>query len=213
MADRRRNESSTVGPFSRSLQTNPGDSRGWRGLFRWRRKPKLAFTARSRSGHGASDVLVAGLGITLGLTCALFPWYIFFNQEKFGIRALQFEGNDTENTGTITLSPQPERVGAPVAEIPPTQLDLLATGTLPPRNRDENQSGVGLTEQPFPMPDANFRLVHVANGRAMIEDDTGLFIVQRGSTLPDNSRVAAIEQRDGQWVLVTTGDQVVELTP
>ena len=43
----------------------------------------------------------------------------------------------------------------------------------------------------------------IANGRAMIEDDTGLFIVQRGSILPDTSRVAAIEERDGRPVLVT----------
>ena len=38
----------------------------------------------------------------------------------------------------------------------------------------------------------------------MIEDDAGLWVVQPGSMLPDSSRVAAIEQRDGKWVLVTT---------
>ena len=37
----------------------------------------------------------------------------------------------------------------------------------------------------------------------MIEDDSGLFIVQRGSMLPEFSRVASIEERDGRWVLVT----------
>ena len=58
-----------------------------------------------------------------------------------------------------------------------------------------------------------FRLVHVANGRAMIEDDAGLWVVQAGSMLPDSSRVAGIEQRDGKWVLVTSTDRVVALTP
>ncbi len=46
----------------------------------------------------------------------------------------------------------------------------------------------------------------------MIEDSDGLWVVQRGSQLPDASRVAAIEQRDGRWVLVTTHDKVVELS-
>jgi hypothetical protein len=37
-------------------------------------------------------------------------------------------------------------------------------------------------------------------------------VVQRGSRLPDNSRVAGIEQRDGKWVLVTSADRVIELS-
>ena len=45
----------------------------------------------------------------------------------------------------------------------------------------------------------------------MIEDSDGLWVVQRGSQLPDASRVAAIEQRKGRWVLVTSNDTVVEL--
>jgi len=55
-------------------------------------------------------------------------------------------------------------------------------------------------------------MVHVANGRAMIEDDAGLWIVQRGSKLPDSSIVSSIEQRGGKWVLVTSTDQVIELS-
>ena len=43
----------------------------------------------------------------------------------------------------------------------------------------------------------------------MLEDDTGLFIVQPGSILPDNSRVATIEERDGRPVLVTDGGIVL----
>ena len=63
-----------------------------------------------------------------------------------------------------------------------------------------------------PGDEAQFRLVHVANGRAMIEDEAGS-AVQTGSTLPDLSRVASIEQRKGKWVLVTSTDRVIALTP
>lgn len=183
-------------------------------LFRRRPKPRPSFTAESRSGAGSSDVVIAGLGIGLGLVCALFPWYIFFNQDQFGIRAMKFEGNG-EIEGKIELSAQPDRVGAPSesAEIPAEQFDLLVTGTLPKVLDDEGTPTPGLSEQPFPGVAEEFRLVYAANGRAMIEDDTGLYVVQPGSRLPDNTRVATIEQRDGNWVLVTTADQVIELAP
>ena len=71
---------------------------------------------------------------------------------------------------------------------------------------------LGLAEQPFPVPVASFRLIQIANGRAMIEDDTGLFVVQAGSALPDSTRVKAIEQRDGRPVLVTDSGTVLEIS-
>jgi hypothetical protein len=180
-------------------------------LFGRRAAVAPGLTPQSRDRRG--DLVIAGLGIALGLGCALFPWYIFFNQDKFGIRALKFEGQGERETGPIYLGSQPDRVGAPmtVEDIPPMKLDLFATGTLP--ENDGVSGGVpGLSEQPFPPEIAAFRLVHVANGRAMIEDDTGLWVVQRGSRLPDNSRVAGIEQRDGKWVLVTSAAKVIELS-
>ena len=81
------------------------------------------------------------------------------------------------------------------------QLDLFATGTLPQTPDDARARRPGLDRAALPGRLAEFQLVHVANGRAMIEDDAGLWIVQRGSTLPDNSqRRQSIEQRDGKWV-------------
>jgi hypothetical protein len=62
--------------------------------------------------------------------------------------------------------------------------------------------------QPFPGDALAFKLVHIANGRAMIEDDAGLWVVKNGSKLPDSSRVTSIEQRSGKWVLVTSTNKV-----
>lgn len=176
----------------------------------WQGKQKPSAPVRDRR----SDITLALLGITLGLICALFPWYIFFNQEKFGIRAMKFAGNSGTMDQTIVLGNQPERVGAPltVDDIPTMNLDFLATGTVKSGVEDEDGQEVpDLAEQPFPAEEPLFRLIHVANGRAMIEDDAGLFVVQRGSRLPDNSRVAAIEQRAGNWVLVTSNERVIPL--
>lgn len=169
-------------------------------------------TAPGKRGR-RSDLIIAGLGIALGFGCAVFPWYIFFNQEKFGIRAVKFEGNG-DRTQPVTLGSSGERVGAPMSaeDIPPMQLDLFATATTSSGDEDDGDAKrIEALDQPFPGDDVRFRLVYAAAGRAMIADETGMWVVQRGSLLPDNSKVAGIEQRDGKWVLVTSAEKVVEL--
>jgi hypothetical protein len=129
---------------------------------------------------------------------------------------MKFEGNGTSVSGPVAIGPQPQRVGAPmdIKDIPVEQLDLFATGTLPKKKEDGSGAPApGLDQQPFPAEIPQFHLVHVANGRAMIEDDAGLWIVQAGSVLPDSSVVTSIEKRDGQWVLVTSNDRVYQLDP
>jgi hypothetical protein len=37
-----------------------------------------------------------------------------------------------------------------------------------------------------------------------------MYLVRVGSILPDNSRVATLEQRDGKWVIVTSAGDVVQ---
>jgi hypothetical protein len=172
----------------------------------------VAARRASKKSRLREDLLLGLFGVGLGLGCALFPWYVFFNQEKFGIRAVQFEGGgDNARSGGVVATPQIARIpNFPEVKEEP-ELDQFATGTTPP-NEEAKDETAKLLEQPFPPQDVPFRLVHVVNGRAMIQDDTGLWIVQRGSVLPDMSRVAAIEERQGAWVLVTSTNQVIGLT-
>lgn len=178
-----------------------------------RAKGVVPLISRPFRNKGRSDVLIGGLGIALGVTCALFPWYIFFNQEKFGIRAVRFQGNGQEKNGpggsahTGGISARRENL---VSEAAP--FDLITTGVVLDRGVAPD-AVPGVEEQPFPGHVVDFRLVHVANGRALMEDDSGLFIVQSGSRLPDNSHVARIEQHDGGWVLVTSEDRIIESQP
>lgn len=184
------------------------------GLFparEWPQPPRPQFPRLGRKADRRGDVVIAALGITLGLICALFPWYIFYNQDQFGVQAIKFGGsgsNAGRAGGGATIGGS-----APLtaSDIPSAQLDLLATGTLQDKPESPDKAP-GLDQQPFPGDAGKFSLVHVANGRAMIQDDAGLWIVQRGSLLPDSSRVAAIEQRNGKWVLVTSTDQVIALS-
>ena len=174
-----------------------------------REREKVPFTAREPDRRG--DLTVAALGVTLGLICALFPWYIFYNPEQFGVRAVKFRGNG-EATGAVVIGEQPDRVGAPslADEVVPLTLDLFPTGTA--GGDGERPDAPGLSEQPFPAEVPEFRLIHVENGRAMIADDVGIFVVQRGGRLPDGSRVAAIEEREGAFVLITDEDRVIAVS-
>ena len=181
------------------------------GLFpvtEWPQPPKAQFPKLSKKADRRSDFVIAALGVTLGLICALFPWYIFFNQEQFGVQAIKFGGTGTnsgrEGGGVVTSRSAP----LTAKDLPNTSIDLLATGTV----QDDATPMQPPGDQPFPADVAKFRMVHVANGRAMIEDDTGLWIVQRGSVLPDSSTVSSIEQRNGKWVMLTSTNQVIQLS-
>jgi hypothetical protein len=44
----------------------------------------------------------------------------------------------------------------------------------------------------------------------MIEDDNGVYVVGPGSPLPDLSKVASVEERDGQWVIVTNKGEIYD---
>ena len=177
-------------------------------LTEWPQPPKAQFPRLNKKSDRRSDLVIAALGITLGLICASFPWYIFFNQDQFGVQAMKFGGTGT-NSGRAGGGVVAQR-SAPLTakDVPAANLDLLATGTV----QDDANPAPAPDEQPFPADAAKFRMVHVANGRAMIEDDAGLWIVQRGSILPDSSQVSSIEQRNGKWVMVTSADQVIELS-
>ena len=187
-----------------------------KGLLELNQQTQKARRKRRQLRERSGDIIVAGIGISLGLVCAFFPWYVFFNQEKFGIRAVQFSGGSVSQTLPENLTYQPTLVGQgfSLEDVPLLELDRIATGAVPDAS-DPSVGEVPLSEQPFPgedIPVPEYRVVHVANGRAMIEDEEGLYVVQAGSLLPDNSRVSAIEQRQDGWVVITSDDKVVPLS-
>jgi hypothetical protein len=175
----------------------------------WPQPPQARFPQAARKADRRSDLVVAALGVTLGLICALFPWYIFYNDIRFSPHGFKLGGKG-DRDGRMVMSER-DLSEEPGPEIPMQNLDLFATGT-PAEYPEDPSTAPGLDQQPFPAESAEFHLVHVANGRAMIEDNAGLWVVQPGSTLPDNSHVASIEQRGGKWVLVTSTDRILGVT-
>lgn len=169
----------------------------------------------SGQAYSSGDKLLFGSGIALSLICAFFPWYVFLNQDQFGVRTVQL--GDIPASGETSGNNTPAaRIDAPLATedvVSQLKLDEFTTGTLPDDSEHDapEDKKAEPREQPFPTIELPFSLVHVANGRAMFEDESGLFVVQRDSLLPDSSRVQSIEKRDGRWVVVTSRGRVIEV--
>ena len=161
------------------------------------------------------DRVLAFTGIALACGAAFFPWYVFFNEEKFGVRVADWErtrdlpegpGRDVFSVSPLALVDRDDEGGEGDAE---AQVDQIVTATVPTLGREQPDGLETQPSQPFPGR-SGFRLLHVANGRALIEDKAGMYLVRVGSILPDNSRLATLEQRDGAWVIVTSNGAVVK---
>ncbi|MBB4064112.1 hypothetical protein GGR23_001289 [Gellertiella hungarica] len=157
------------------------------------------------------DRVLIATGITMAAAAAFFPWYVFFNEDKFGIRVAAIDrSRDLPHTGprnVFSVSPMAMVNRNKNPNPQPLPMDQLTTASVSSLGKDKNTRPVPMEEQPFPGP-TGFRLLHVANGRAMIEDRSGMYMVRVGSILPDQSRLAALEQRNGQWVIVTSKGNV-----
>lgn len=160
-----------------------------------------------------TDRMLAALGITLAGAAAFFPWYVFFNEDKFGIHVAAID----HTRDLPPMAPRNVMSVSPLAMInknrdqlkppPVLPLDALTTATVSKLGA-EREADPAAKEQPFPAA-GGFRLLHVANGRALIEDSAGMYMVRVGSILPDQSKLATLEQRDGQWVIITSKGEVV----
>ncbi len=160
-----------------------------------------------------SDHMVLAVGIVLAGASAFFPWYVFLNEDKFGIRVSPMDHTRDLPPGHVTnvfsVSPlamvnsnkndQPKLPVDPIDNITTATTSVGSIRQAPPTDVDE--------VQPFPGR-GGFRLMHVSNGRALIEDAAGMYMVRIGSILPDNSRLATLEQRDGKWVIVTSAGEI-----
>ncbi len=155
------------------------------------------------------DKALGATGVVLAALATFFPWYAFLHQDKFSIPSLwQGEARDVPGRDGHGGTPSPvammDRDAATQAAI-----DQLTTATVPNASEAKKPGVQEDLEQPFPSANS-FKLMHVANGRALIEDGSGMYIVRIGSTLPDNSRLATLEQRDGRWVMITSKGDVYQ---
>jgi hypothetical protein len=161
----------------------------------------------------SGDRIVAATGIALAAASAFFPWYVFLNEDKFGISVVPMDRTRDlpEGPGRNVFSVSPLALIDNDDNHTPSPLldpvDNLTTATVSSLGAERPRDEPGALQQPLPGKNT-FRLMHVANGRALIEDSTGMYMVRVGSILPDNSKLATIEQRDGRWVIVTSNGEI-----
>jgi hypothetical protein len=161
---------------------------------------------RQRRKASIMDRLLTFAGLALAGASAFFPWYVFFNADKFGINVAGGDSRrelpDWPARNVFSVSPLAMvNKDACGSKVPP--VDPLTTATVSDLGKERSTGAEMEEDQPFPGKSA-FRLLHVANGRALIEDPSGMYVVRVGSILPDESRLATIEQRDGKWVIITS---------
>lgn len=151
------------------------------------------------------DRIIGWSGAAVALMAAFFPWYVFVNEDKFGLEALRAMVSSDPAVPSRRSTANGNNVGIPdrrTAELTPNA-DGIVTGTVPAVETETTQTEQNLPEQPYPAAPRNFRLLKVIKGQAMIEDATGIYVVRKGDVLPDRTKVANLEQREGKWVLVT----------
>ena len=169
---------------------------------------------RSEKGrYSAGDKVLVGAGVLLAAMAAFFPWYVFLNPDKFSVPAL-WEGATRdlpETAAKEVMSVSPAAMVDNDSDPGLESVDPVATATTAGGGKEKSLGAPVETGLDQPLPaSSGFRLMHVANGRALIEDASGMYIVRVGSILPDNSRLATLEQREGAWVIVTSNGDVIK---
>ncbi|MBG19543.1 MAG: flagellar protein [Rhizobiales bacterium] len=172
--------------------------------------------ARLFDRRSKGDRALVFSGFTLAAAAALFPWFVFFNQDRFDITVMPWDKNRDlpENPAKQinSISPLALTDGDKGSRSAEKLFDPITTATV------GNAEDGGLPsdainaslDQEFPGAPP-YQLLHVANGRALIEDRSGMYLIQVGSPLPDNSILEAMVERDGKWVLITSnGDEIGE---
>ena len=158
------------------------------------------------------DRVLTVTGLALAGAAAIFPWYVFFNEDKFSLNIAQGDRTrdlpDWPARNVFSVSPLAMVNKNEVKNKPEPPIDPLTTATVSSVGKEIDR-GLVPEDQPFPAS-SGFKLLHVANGRALIEDPSGMYVVRVGSVLPDESRLATIEQRDGKWVIVTSKGDIYQ---
>jgi hypothetical protein len=96
---------------------------------------------------------------------------------------------------------------------PSEELDPMTTATTAELKEDRTASTEEASKQPFPGKPV-FLLREIVGGLVMIEDDTGYWFVEKGATLPDGSKLVAIERGNGKdgWQIKTSDGDVISRT-
>ncbi|HWU61393.1 MAG TPA: hypothetical protein VN112_05150 [Ensifer sp.] len=169
------------------------------------------------------DMALSATGVALAVFAAFFPWYVFFNYDQFAPKYGEMVQNMRRDLPVFapkpvfSVSPSAsininQRPPALAMQVPPG-LDDITTATVPGEDADRKRprADPGSLDQPMPAAANSFRLLHVAGGRALVEDGRGVYMVGIGEFLPDNSKLVSIERQGEQWLLTTSNGNTLRV--
>lgn len=176
-------------------------------------RPPLVINTANPSAR-KSDGYLKAAGVTLAAGCAVLPFAVYLQRAE-PVSAFKTSGQITD-----PLDRSLQKSFRHMVRFRPSEavaqsegVDLMTTATI--MSNGKGLPGVGDAaqmppdDQPFPKP--VYRLRDVAGNLAMIEDDSGYWFVEKGSLLPDGSKLIAIRRTPGAgtWQITTsTGDMI-----
>ncbi len=157
---------------------------------------------REKLRRRVTDSFLLAVGLVLAAGSLYFPWHVYHNEDAVVLPRLQFSGQgDLYGEAEDRIVPGQAGFVSPVAG---QLIDPVITGSVTSDESTEVDEE-RLLRVAGDRILTDYIVIHGANGLALVRDADSLFIVRRGSTLPDGSRVDSISRNDGVWE-VTTSD-------
>jgi len=156
--------------------------------------------------------------IALAVVCAMLPVVTYLQRVDLS----PSKKNDTKITDPLNRTDQKTVRHFP--SFRPNEeaasnegIDTMKTGSIMSNGKGlpgatDGQGGEGSSEGK-PLPKPVFALREVVGSMAMIEDISGYWFVEKGSLLPDGSRLVSIRrgQSGGNWQLTTSTGGVIDM--
>lgn len=172
----------------------------------------------SKKPHSKIDRYLKISALSLAVGSAMLPFITYLQRVDLGpdkkADSKIIDPLDRSDQKTVRRFPsfRPNEDVAPNGNV-----DKMMTGSIMSNGKglpgtSNGQGGDGDSGgQPLPKP--VFALREVVGGMAMIEDTTGYWFVEKGSLLPDGSRLVSISKRQGSgpWQLTTSGGDVIDM--
>ncbi len=155
--------------------------------------------------------------ITLAAGSAMLPFITYLQRADLGAPEKAerkiIDPLDRSEQKTVRRFPsfRPSEQVAPSAEVDDTMTGSVMSNGKGLPGTGAGGDGDGGEGQAFPKP--GFALREVVGGMAMIEDSSGYWFVEKGSLLPDGSRLVSIGRGAGTWQLTTSSGDVIQKTP
>lgn len=155
--------------------------------------------------------------ITLAAGSAMLPFITYLQRADLGTPEKAerkiIDPLDRSEQKTVRRFPsfRPSEQVAPNADVDDTMTGSVMSNGKGLPGTGAGGDGDGGDGQAMPKP--VFALREVVGGTAMIEDTSGYWFVEKGSLLPDGSRLVSIGRGAGTWQLTTSSGDVIQKTP